>query len=125
MHAAVVTGALWPGSFKDAPGQLVLVRDPGSGKPYDLALYTLDQDATTAAVIERYSWRWPIEPSNAVGKQILGVGDACNRLGAAFERTAPSGFLAQSLLIVWYARSGYAPADLTRPRLLLPVLPHQ
>ena len=93
--------AHWYGSFKDAPGQLVLVREPGSGQPYDLALFTLDPAATAAAVIERYSWRWPIEPSNATGKQILGVGEACNRLQAAVERTVPFGFLVQSLLICW------------------------
>jgi len=98
---AAVTGAHWYGSFKDAPGQLVLVREPGSGQPYDLALFTLDPAATAAAVIERYSWRWPIEPSNATGKQILGVGEACNRLQAAVERTVPFGFLVQSLLICW------------------------
>src|SRR6266702_6704561 len=72
---AAVTGALWHGSFKDAPGQLVLVRDPGSDKPYDLALFTPCL-AAAAAVTERYSWRWPIEPSNATAKQILGVGEA-------------------------------------------------
>jgi hypothetical protein len=117
---ATVTGALWHGSFKDTPGQLVLVKDPGSGKPYDLALFTLDTAATAAAVIERYSWRWPIEPSNATGKQILGVGDACNRLEAAVERTVPFGFLVQSLLIVWYARFGYQPADIALRRRLCP-----
>lgn len=117
---AALTGAPWHGSFKDAPGQLVLVRDPGSGQPYDLALFTLDLAATAAAVIERYSWRWPIEPSNATGKQILGVGEACNRLEAAVERTVPFGFLVQSLLICWYARSGYDPADIGQRRLLCP-----
>ncbi len=117
---AAVTGALWYGSFSEAPGQLVLVRDPGSGKPYDLALFTLDPAATAATVIERYSWRWPIEPSNAAGKQILGVGQACNRLEAAVERTVPFGFLVQSLLICWYAHSGYDPADIGRRRLLCP-----
>ncbi len=117
---AAVTGALWHGSFKDAPGQAVLVREPGSSKPYDLALFTLDVAATAATVVERYSWRWPIEPSNATGKQILGVGDACNRLEAAVERTVPFGFLVQSLLICWYVRSGYDPADIGRRRLLCP-----
>ncbi len=72
------------------------------------------------SIIERYSWRWPIEPSNAAGKQILGVGQACNRLEAAVERTVPFGFLVQSLLICWYARSGYDPADIGRRRLLCP-----
>jgi DDE superfamily endonuclease len=115
---AAVTSALWHGSFGEAPGQLILVREPGQAR--DLALFTLDLAATAAAVIERYSWRWPIEPSNATGKQILGVGEACNRLEAAVERTVPFGFLVQSLLICWYARSGYDPADIGRRRLLCP-----
>jgi DDE superfamily endonuclease len=117
---AAVTGAMWHGSFKGTPGQLVLVKDPGSVRPDDLALFTLDTAATAAAIIERYSWRWPIEPSNAAGKQILGVGDACSRLEAAVERIVPFGFLVQSLLICWYARFGYDPADITRHRLLCP-----
>ncbi len=37
--------ALWYGSFKSAPGQLVLVREPGSKKPYDLGIFTLDTRA--------------------------------------------------------------------------------
>jgi hypothetical protein len=113
-------GALWHGSFKTAPGRVVLVRDPGSGKDYDLGLFTLDTEADPAAIAERYSWRWPIEPSNATGKQILGVGDACNRLEKAVERTVPFGFLVQSLLIVWYARCAYDPADIDRRRRLCP-----
>ncbi len=113
-------GALWHGSFKTAPGRVVLVRDPGSGKDYDLGLFTLDTEADPAAIAERYSWRWPIEPSNATGKQILGVGDACNRVEKAVERTVPFGFLVQSLLIVWYARCAYDPADIDRRRRLCP-----
>jgi hypothetical protein len=112
--------ALWYGSFKSVPGHVVLVRDPHSGKAYDLALYTLDTKAGPAAIIERYSWRWPIEPSNATGKQILGVGDACNRVEKAVERTVPFGFLVQTLLIAWYARYAYHPADIGRRRLLCP-----
>lgn len=81
--------ALWHGSFKSAPGRLVLVRDPGSGKPYDLGLFTLDTEASPAAIAERYSWRWPIEPSNATGKQLLGVGDACNRVEKARRAHRP------------------------------------
>jgi DDE superfamily endonuclease len=112
--------ALWHGSFKTAPGQLVLVRDPGSGKPYDLGLFTLDTTASPAAIAERYSWRWPIEPSNATGKQLIGAGHACNRVQKAVERTVPFAFLMQSLLICWYARWGDQPADIERRRLLCP-----
>jgi DDE superfamily endonuclease len=114
------SAALWHGSFKTAPGRLVLVRDPGSGKPYDLGLFTLDTAASPAAIAERYSWRWPIEPSNATGKQLLGAGDACNRVEKAVERTVPFAFLVQSLLICWYARDGYDPAGIQRRRLLCP-----
>ena len=62
--------ALWYGSFRSAPGQLLLIREPGSAKPYDLGLFTLDTQASPAALAERYSWRWAIEPSNATGKQL-------------------------------------------------------
>ncbi len=123
-HAAAVqincADALWYGSFKAVPGRIVLVRDPDSGKPYDLGLFTLDTDAGPAAIAERYSWRWPIEPSNATGKQLPGVGDACNRVQKAVERTVPFGFLVQSLLILWYARYAWDPADIDRRRRLCP-----
>ena len=112
--------ALWYGSFRTAPGRLVLVRDPDSGKAYDLGLFTLDTDADRAAIAERYSWRWAIEPSNATGKQLLGVGDACNRAEKAVERTVPFGFLIQTLLVCWYAISAYSPADIERRRRLCP-----
>ncbi|MGH3409080.1 MAG: hypothetical protein ACRDRJ_42260, partial [Streptosporangiaceae bacterium] len=85
-----------------------------------LGLFTLDPGADPAAIIERYSWRWPIEPSSATGKQIIGVGGACNRTGPAVERTVPFGFLIQTLLIVWYTRHGNAPADTDRRRQLCP-----
>ena len=112
--------ALWYGSFKSAPGQLILMRDPDSKKSYDLGIFTLDTALTPVQGIERYSWRWPIEPSNAVGKQVLGVGDACNRTPKAVERTVPSGFLIQTLLITWYARFAAGPADIDRRRRQCP-----
>jgi hypothetical protein len=77
--------------LRSGRSRVVLVKDPDSGKPYDLGLFTLDTAASPAAIAERYSWRWPIEPSNAAGKQLLGVGEACNRTARAVERTVPSG----------------------------------
>jgi len=95
--------ALWHGSFGAAPGQLVLVRDPDSRKPYDLGIFTLDTEASPEAIAGRYSWRWAIEPSNATGKQLTGAGDACSRTPKAVERAVPFAFLVQSLMIIWYA----------------------
>ncbi len=97
--------ALWHGSFKSAPGQLVLIREPDSARQYDLGLFTLDTEASPEAIAERYSWRWAIEPSNAAGKQLTGAGDACNRTQNAVERAVPFAFLIQSLMILWYAIS--------------------
>jgi len=102
---AAARPALWYGSFKNAPGQLVLMRDKDSKNLYDLGLFSLDMSLSPAGVIERYSWRWPIEPSNAAGKQVTGAGDACNRTGTAVERTVPFAFLVQTLMIIWYAVS--------------------
>jgi len=115
VQAAAIPG-LWYGSFKGTPGQLVLMRDPDSKKPYDLGIFTLDTALSPEAAIERYSWRWPIEPSNAAGKQVTGAGDACNRTVKAVERTVPFAFLLQSLVIVWYAVSCDPAAGLEQRR---------
>ena len=107
---------LWRGSFKGTPGQLALMREPDSKKLYDLGIFTLGTGLTAAAAIERYSWRWPIEPSNAAGKQVTGAGDACNRVTRAVERTVPFAFLIQSLMICWYAISRDPAAGLDERR---------
>jgi hypothetical protein len=98
----------------------VLVREADSTKPYDLALCTLDQNVTAVAVIERYAVRWSIEPANATSKQHMGVGQARNRISKAVERTVPFGMLVQSLVIVWYAVSGYHPDDVVARRQAQP-----
>jgi hypothetical protein len=111
---------IWYGSFGNAIGRCVLVREEGSTRPYDLALFTLDEAATPAEVVERYAVRWSIEPSNATGKQQMGVGQARNRLPKAVERTVPFGMLVQSMVIVWYALHGYHPDDVVARRLAEP-----
>ena len=115
VQAAAFPG-LWHGSFGDTPGQLVLMREPDSKKPYDLGIFTLDTTLSPGAVIERYSWRWAIEPSNAAGKQVTGAGEACNRVPRAVERTVPFAFLVQSLMICWYAISCDPAAGLEQRR---------
>ena len=54
----------------------------------------------------RYTDRWPIETAIAAGKQLLGIGQARNRLQRAVERTVPLGFCVYSLVIVWYTLHG-------------------
>ena len=108
---------IWYGSFANAAGWCVLVREVGSTKPYDLALFSLDAAATATQVVERYAVRWSIEPANAVGKQQMGVGQARNRVKNAVERTVPFGMLIQSMVIVWYTLHGHHPDDVLTRRL--------
>jgi hypothetical protein len=105
--------AIWYGPFANTPGHCVLLRELDSTKAYDLALFTTDTTATGGQVVERYAVRWSIEPSNATGKQQMGVGQARNRLPQAVERTVPFGMIIQSMVIAWYALYGYDPADVT------------
>ncbi len=110
----------WYGSFGNTVGRCVLVRDDACGKAYDLALFTFDAAATVAQVVERYAVRWSVEPSNATGKQQLGVGHARNRVPRAVQRTVPFGMLMQSLVICWYALYGHHPEDVAARRLAEP-----
>ncbi|TWP32848.1 IS701 family transposase [Leekyejoonella antrihumi] len=109
---AATLACLWYGAFADTPGRLVLVRDPGSTTGYDLALFTTDTSATAGQIVARYAQRWSIEVANATGKQVLGVGQARNRVAHPVERTVPFGFLVQTLVTCWYATIGYHRDDL-------------
>ena len=99
--------ALWYGTFADTPGRLVLVRDQDTTAGYDLAVFITDPHATPEQVVARYADRWSMEVANATGKQVLGVGQARNRLPRAVERTVPFEFLIQTLVTYWYATAGY------------------
>jgi hypothetical protein len=98
----------------------VLVRDPGSERPYELALFTTDLAAPAARIVERYARRRSIEPANATGKQIMGVGQTRNRTPRAVRRTVPFAFLVQSLVTVWYAEHGHHRGDAAERRRLSP-----
>ena len=110
--AIAVIDCLWYGAFGDTAGRAVLAREPDTDTGYDLALFTTDRHSDTERIVERYAERWSIEPANAIGKQLLGVGQARNRVAKAVERTVPFGFLVQTLVIIWYALYGYHPDDL-------------
>ena len=122
-HAAELD-ALWYGAFGNKLGRVVLMRDPGTDG-YGLAIFTTDRDSTIEAIVERYADRWPMETAIAGGKQLLGVGQARNRLQRAVERTVPFGFIIYSLVIVWYACYGYHPDDITARRTEQPWYPHK
>ena len=90
VQAALLDG-IWHGAFGNQLGRIVLVRDPGEEKI--LALFTTDRDSTVETIVARYAHRWTIETAIAAGKQLLGIGQARNRLQRAVERTVPFGFV--------------------------------
>jgi hypothetical protein len=111
---AATIDALWYGAFANTLGRVVLARDPGQQQV--LSIFTTDTDSDTESIISRYAHRWPIETAIAAGKQLLGVGQARNRLQRAVERTVPFQFVVYSAVIVWYALPGHHPDNLSTRR---------
>ena len=110
-HVAEVT-CLWYGSFKDTPVRLILSRDQDTAEGYDLALVTTDPDTSPAALVARYATRWQIEQAFGDARNVLGAGEARNRVKPAVERTIPFAMLVSAIVVLWYARHGYDPADI-------------
>lgn len=109
----------------ERPVQVVLVRERDRTTGYDIALVSMNTNATPAQIIEFYDERWSIEVCIEGAKQITGVGEARNRVKRAVQRTVPFGLLCQSLVICWYARHGQAEHDVKRRRWLSPWYPHK
>jgi DDE superfamily endonuclease len=106
-------GCLWYSVFGPQPVTVVLVREDGSSRPYDLALITTNIPATAAQVVERYAARWSVEVAIEDAKQLIGVGEAHNRTARAVERAVPFGLACLTLAVCWYATAGHQPADVT------------
>src|SRR6516165_8178030 len=118
-HVAEVT-CLWYGSWHTRTVRLVLVRDERAASGYDLALVTTDLAASPAALVARYAARWAIEQAFADARNVLGAGEARNRVRRAVERTVPFAMLAHTLIVIWYARHGHHPADTADRRAAQP-----
>jgi DDE superfamily endonuclease len=115
---------LWYGTWRTDTVRVVLVRETGkktkSTSGYSIALVTTDLTATPEQVIARYAARWSVEVTFFDVKNILGVGQARNRVPKAVERTVPFGLFCHSVLIVWYALHGHAHTDTAQRRASAP-----
>lgn len=120
-----VIACLWYGSLRATAVQVILVRDIASPTPYDLALVSTDTTATASVIVQRYADRWAIEQAIKDGKDLLGVGDAHNRLPTAVERTVPFMMLTLTILTLWYHHAGEADADVHTRRLHAPWYRHK
>lgn len=106
---------LWWGSLHRTPVRLVLVREV-EGHRQDLALVSTDLTTPVEQLIARYCARWSIEQTIKDAKQILGAGEAHNRLENAVRRTVPFMMLNLTILVCWYTRYGDAQRDLAERR---------
>jgi len=103
---------LWYGCLDIIRVRVILARDAVT----TLALVTTDLHAPAAALAERYAARWGIEQAFFDARNVLGAGEARTRARRAVERTVPFAMLVHSLVITWYARHGYDPADISERR---------
>jgi hypothetical protein len=118
-HVAEVT-CLWYGSWHTRTVRLILSRDQDTAAGYDLALVTTDLHVSPAALVARYAARWAIEQAFADARNVLGAGEARNRVRRAVERTVPFAMLVHTIVITWYARYGHDPADVDDRRAAQP-----
>jgi hypothetical protein len=108
---------LWYGSFHTRTVRVILVRDDKprtrdrDDRGYGLPLVTTDLESTAEDLVARYASRWGIEQAFADARQVIGVGQARNRVRGAVERAVPFGLTCLSLVTVWYALHGHAPDD--------------
>jgi hypothetical protein len=98
----IEVGCLWWSSLHRTPARLVLARDAASRRLYDIALITTDLTVSPADLPERYSFHWSIEQTIKDAKDLLGVGEARNRVKLAVERTVPFQMLCLTILFCWY-----------------------
>jgi Transposase DDE domain len=117
---------VWYGVWRTDTVRVILVRDTGrktktsTANGYDIALVTTDLTATPTEIIARYAARWAIEVTFFDVKNILGVGQARNRVPTAVRRTVPFGLLCHSILILWYALHGHDHDDAAQRRASAP-----
>jgi SRSO17 transposase len=116
---------LWYHVHRARPVQVVLVREHGHDRGFDLALVSTDLKATPSELVERYSARWAIEVTFLESKHLVGVGQARNRRRLAVQRTVPFGLCCHSLLVIWYTLNGHAAGDVATRRALAPWYRHK
>jgi hypothetical protein len=115
IQTAAVT-CLWYGCLHTRTVRVIISRD----RDGDIALVTTDLTTAPAAIIARYATRWSIEQAFYDTRHVLGGGQARNRTRLAVERTVPFTLLVHTLTIIWYARHGHDPADITARRTAQP-----
>ena len=77
--------------------------------------YSTESDASAEQILRWFSHRWPIEVTFHDAKGHLGVDEPQSRKPKAVERTAPTGLLFYSLIVLWHECIRKQPARAMRP----------
>src|SRR5579859_3791478 len=80
----------------------------------------IPRNAVLYGLAPPHTGRWAIEQAIADARNVLGAGEARNRVKLAVERTVPLALLVHTLIITWYARHGHYPADIDDRRAAQP-----
>jgi DDE superfamily endonuclease len=83
----------------------------GRGKE---VFYSTDVSLSEEEILQRYSYRWPIETTFQDSKGHLGLGEPQNRKAAAVRRTTPSMFYLYSLIVLWHEHVRATPGSFVR-----------
>jgi hypothetical protein len=98
-HVTEIT-CLWYGSWHTRTVRLILSCDQHTTSGYDLAQVTTDLATAPGALGTRYAARRAIEQAFADARNVLGAGEARNRVKRAVERTVPFALLVRTLIII-------------------------
>jgi hypothetical protein len=77
--------------------------------------YSTESDASAEQILRWFSWRWPVEVTFHDAKGHMGVDQPQSRKAKAVERTAPTGLLLYSMVVLWHEFIRKQPAQAMRP----------
>jgi len=92
----------------------VVAVEPLTGGRRRQAFYSTNPDLTAEQILTLYARRWAIEQTFQETKTQLGFEQPQGWTRRAVERTAPTGMLLYSLIVLWFAAAGhrtYQPLD--------------
>jgi hypothetical protein len=107
--------AFWRSAGPTRLLRCVVVWRPDGRYPYE-AFFSTDATLTVKEVLEAYAGRWSLEVTFHETKASLGVDHSQPWTPAAVARTAPTGMLVHSLVVLWYADHGHGSSAATWPR---------
>jgi hypothetical protein len=97
----------------ERPVKVVAIEHLSGGRGIEV-FYSTDLSLTDQEILERYSFRWPVETTFQDTKNRLGLGQPQNRKRPAVRRTTPTTFYLYSLVVLWHEHVRAKPGKFIR-----------